>query len=137
MREDHGELGTRGSGRGKTPLPHLKQETSVFSQDEWRHMRTRLLSNVDVKLPENPAQQQSSGPRLPPISAGLIFVSSPIRAGASRKFPELSRAGPLTWIHPLDDFFIFFLQEETGRREYRGARLVVFFASVLRNRELC
>lgn len=70
-------------------------------------MRTRLLSNVDVKLPESLAQQQSSGPRPPPISAGLIFVSSPIRAGAARKFPELSREGPLPWIHPLDVFLFF------------------------------
>lgn len=99
-------------------------------------MRTRLLSNVDVKLPENGAQQQSSGPRPPPISAGLIFVSSPISAGAARKFPELSREGPLTWIHPRDDFFHFFAQEETGRREYSGSRLVVFFSLVLRTREL-
>jgi hypothetical protein len=70
-------------------------------------MRTRLLSNVDVKLPENRAQQQSSGPRPPPISVGLIFDSSPISAGAARRFPELSREGPLTWIHPRDDFFNF------------------------------
>lgn len=101
-------------------------------------MRTRLLSNVDVKLPENGAQQQSSGPRPPPISVGLIFVSSPISAGAARKFPELSREGPLTWIHPRDGFFFyFFAQEETGRREYSGSRLVVFFSLVLRTRELC
>lgn len=89
-------------------------------------MRTQLLSNVDVKLPENRAQQQSSGPLTPPISAGLIFVSSPIRAGAARKFPELSREGPSPWIHPPDDFFIFSYKRR-GSPEIPG----FWFSSVL------
>lgn len=108
--------GTRDAGK-EDPFPHLRQETTLLLENESQRMRTRLLSNVDVKLPQNQAQQQSSGPWPRPISTGIIFVASPINADAARKFPELSREGPLTWIHPPDDFVHIIVQEEKGRRK--------------------
>lgn len=110
------------------PLPPPQAGNTGISRrrekkKEPRRMRTRLLSNVDVKLPQNRAQQQSSGPRAPPISAGRILAAWPISAGAARKFPELSREGPLTWIHPPGDFFPYCRPGGDGSPGGKGAFL--------------
>lgn len=125
-----GDLGTR---EEKAPLPHHQQSHSRLSlRPRARTCALGYLATSTLNCPRTRAQQQSSGPRPPPISAGLIFVSSPIRADAARKFRELSREGPLTWIHPLGVFFSFFRSRGDGSPGRDGLSLgsVLCFGSV-------
>lgn len=63
------------------------------------HLATSALPARSPATAERPARNQS-----PPASSS---PTSPISAGAARKFPELSRTVPSTRIHPPDNFPTF------------------------------
>lgn len=89
----------------------------------------RALSYLATSSPTHPVWSPATTepPRIPPISAGLAFTRF---TNQCRRCKEVSRAfeeGPLTQIHPPDNFPTFFPREDKGRLEERGADFSGFF----------